>query len=80
MRLPRDCFADLVADLSHDIRASDARIFMCREQVAKVLNMFKNLMRFLFAKICRKIVARLSCDIRASIANRSPRNLTKLQC
>ena len=35
---------------------------MCCEMVAKVLNMFKNFMRFFFGKTCRKTVARLSCD------------------
>ena len=30
-----DCFANLVAELSLDTRASVARIFMCRELVAK---------------------------------------------
>ena len=47
---------------------------MCRELVAKVLNMFKNFMRIFFAKIFRKTVARLSCDVRVSVANLSPRN------
>ena len=48
-----------------------------RELVAKVLNMFKNWMRFFFFKIFRKTVARLSCDgrdVRANVANLSPRN------
>ena len=43
---------------------------MCRELVAKVLNMFKNFMR-LFSP---KYFARLSCDVRASVASLSPGN------
>ena len=46
---------------------------MCRELVAKVLNMFKYFMRFFFYKILRNTVARVSCDC-ASVANLSPRN------
>ena len=36
--------------------------------------MFKNFMRIFFSKIFRKTVSRLSCDVRASVANLSPRN------
>ena len=70
MRIPRDCYANLVAALSHNIRASVVRIFTCRELVAKVLNMFKNWMRF----FPPKYFARLSRDVRANVANLSPRN------
>ena len=78
MRIPRDCYANLVAALSHDICASVVRIFTCRELVAKVLNMFKNWMRFFFPKY----FARLSRDgrmtfVRANVANLSPRNFGK---
>ena len=45
---------------------------MCRELVAKVLNMFKNFMGIFFAKIFRKTVSQLSCDGHASVANLSP--------
>ena len=41
-----------------------------RELVAKVLNMFKNWMRIFFPKY----FARLSRDVRANVANLSPRN------
>ena len=44
---------------------------MCREQVAKVLNIFKNCMRF----FSPKYFARKSRDVRSSVANLSPRNL-----
>ena len=44
---------------------------MCRELVAKFLNMFINSMRFSFAKILRKTVARLSCDGRATVVRRT---------
>ena len=47
-----------------------------RELVAKVLNMFKNFMRFF--RIISKYFARLSCDVRASVANLSPRNFGEL--
>ena len=39
---------------------------MCRELVAKFLNMFKTFYANFFAKILRKTVARLSCDGRAT--------------
>ena len=52
-----------------------------REQVAKVLNMFKNWMRIFFPKYfarlsrdCRATIARQSRDVRANVANLSPRN------
>ena len=70
MQIPRDCYANLVAALSHDIRESVVRIFTCRELVAKVLNMFKNWMRIFFPKY----FARLSRDGRANVANLSPQN------
>ena len=41
-----------------------------REPVAKVLNMFKNWMQIFFPKY----FARLSRDVRANVANLSPRN------
>ena len=44
-----------------------------RELVAKVLNMFKNWMRFFFPKY----FARLSRDVRANVANLSPRNFVE---
>ena len=43
---------------------------MCRELVVKVLNMFKNFMRI----FSPKYFARLSRDVRASVANLSPQN------
>ena len=52
-----------------------------RELVAKVLNIFKNWMRIFFPKYfarlsrdCRATVVRGSCDVRANVANLSPRN------
>ena len=42
-----------------------------RELVAKFLNMFKNFMRIFFSP---KYFARLSRDVRASVANLSSRN------
>ena len=39
-----------------------------RELVAKVLNMFKNWMRFFFPKIFRKTVVRRSCECREPVA------------
>ena len=75
MRIPRDCFPNLVAALSHDIRASVVRIFTCRELVAKVLKMFKNWMRIFFPKYfarlsrdCHATVARCSCECREPVA------------
>ena len=70
-------FCEFCRRLSCDIRASVERIFMCREQVAKVLNMLKKFMRILFAKIFRMIVVRQSLYVRASVANLSPRNCGK---
>ena len=43
---------------------------MCRELVANVLNTFKKFMRI----FSPKYFVRLSCDVRASVANLSPRN------
>ena len=43
------------------------------ELMAKVLNMFKNFMRI----FSPKYFARLSCDVRASVANMSPQNVGK---
>ena len=91
MRIPRDCYANLVTALSHEIRASVVRIFTCRELVAEVLNMFKNWMRFFPQNIsqdCRATVvrqsARLSCDSRATFMrmSRTCRSeiLANLQC
>ena len=75
MRIPRDCYANLVAALSHDIRASVVRIFTCCELAAKVLNMFKNWTRIFFPKYfarlsrdCRATVARCSCECREPVA------------
>ena len=49
-----------------------------RELVAKVLNMFKNWMRFFFSQNisqdCRTTVVRRSRDVCANVANLSPRN------
>ena len=52
-----------------------------RELVAKFLNMFENFMGINspkhFARLsrdCRATVVRRSCDVRASVANLSPRN------
>ena len=55
-----------------------------RELVAKVLNMFKNWMRIFspkyFARLsrdCRATVVRRSRDVRANVANLSPRNFVE---
>ena len=60
---------------SCECRTSVVRIFMCRELVAKVLNMFKFFMRFFspkyFARLsrdCRATVARRSCECREPVA------------
>ena len=42
MQIPRDCFANLVAELLHDTCTSVTRIFMCRKVVLKVLNIFSS--------------------------------------
>ena len=43
-------FCEFSQGLSHGIRASVVRIFMCHELVAKVLNIFKNFMRIFSPK------------------------------
>ena len=58
MRIPHDCYANLVAALSHDIRASVVRIFTLRTG----------------CEDCRATVMRRSCDVHANVANLSPRN------
>ena len=58
MRIPHNCFANLVTELLRNTSASVARNFRCRvsrELVVKVFNMLKNFMRF-FANICHKTV------------------------
>ena len=63
--------------VSHECRENFHVSRTIRELVAKVLNMFKNLCEFL-AKIFCKTVARRSRDVRASVANLSPRNFGEL--
>ena len=43
---------------------------MCRELVAKVLNMFKNFIQFFL----QKYATRTSCDVGASVVNLPPQN------
>ena len=61
---------------------SVVRIFVSRELVAKVLNMFKKFMRIFstkyFARLsrnCHATVIRLSCECRESVAAKFRRNL-----
>ena len=82
MRISRDCFANFVADfcttfvrVSHECRENFHVLRSSRELVAKVLNMFKNFMRFFstkyFAKLsreCRATVARRLCECREPVA------------
>ena len=81
MRISCDCFANFNANIrtifmrvSHECRENFHMSRTSRELIAKVSNMFKNFMRIFFAKIFRKTVVRQSCDVRASVANLSPRN------
>ena len=84
MRIFRDCFANFVADfrttfvrVSRECRENFHMLRTSRELVAKVLNMFKNFMRFFHQTIsqdCRATVVRRSRDVRASVANLSPQN------
>ena len=70
------CQSRTLARHSCECRAIVVRIFMRRTSsklVVKVLNMFKNLMRFFSPKYFAS-VARLLCDVRASVAFLSPRN------
>ena len=82
MRIPRDCYANLVAALSHvhscECRENFHVSQTSRELVAKVLNMFKNWMRIFFPKIFQYF-ARLSRDGRANVANLSPRKFGELK-
>ena len=64
MRISRDCFANFVADfnmtfmrVSHERHENFHVSRTSLELVTKVLNMFKNFMRFFFSKIFRKTVA-----------------------
>ena len=88
MRISRDCFANFVAHfrttfarVSRECRENFLVSRTSRELVAKFLNMFKNFMGINspkhFARLsrdCRATVVRHSCDVRASVANLSPRN------
>ena len=56
--------------VSHECRQNFHVSRTSRELVAKVLNMFRNFMRI----FTPKNFARLSSDVRASVANLSPRN------
>ena len=77
MRISRNCFANFVAGLSHNIRASVVRIILCRELVANWSRtgreVFQHIEKFyanFFSKIFRKDVARQSSDSRATVARR----------
>ena len=66
--------------LSNDICASVMRIFMCRELVAKVLNMLKNFMRIFGQNIsqdCHATVVQCSCECCKPAAEKI---LDNLQC
>ena len=63
--------------MPHECRENFHVSRISRELVAKVLNMFKIFMRFFRQNIlqdCRATVVRRTCDVRASVANLSPRN------
>ena len=71
MRIPRDCYANLVAALSLDIRASVVRIFTCRELVANWSRRFQTCLKIgceffpqIISQDCRATVARRSCECR----------------
>ena len=75
MRIPRDCYANLVAALSHDIRASVVRIFTCRELVANWSRRFYTCLKigcYFFSQNisqdCRATVVRRSCECREPVA------------
>ena len=72
MRISNDYFANLIANLVHDVLGSVMRIFMCHKLVAKYLNLVKNLMQFFFTKICRKTVTRQLYDVHVCVVNLSP--------
>ena len=84
MRISRDCFANFVADfrttfvrVSRECRENFLVSRTSRELVAKFFNMLKNFMRIFLQNIsqdCRATVVRRSRDVRASVANLSPRN------
>ena len=59
---------NLVLEILHDTSASVAAIFMCYQLVTKILNMFKNFMQIFSPKFWEP-VARLSYEVRASVAN-----------
>ena len=80
MRISRDCFANFVADF----RTTFVRVLReCRENflvsrtsrelVAKFFNMLKNFMRIFSPKYFARLSRQLR-DVRASVANLSPRN------
>ena len=75
MQTSRDCFANFVADfrttfllVSRECRENFLVSQTSCELVAKFLNMFKNFMQI----FSPKYFARLSRDVRASVANLSP--------
>ena len=74
MQTSRDCFANFVADFRTTFVLVSRENFLVSQTscklVATFLNMFKNFMRI----FSPKYFARLSRDVRASVANLSPRN------
>ena len=67
MQISRDCFANFVADfrtifvrVSHECRENNFHVSRTSRELVVVLTMFKNFMRFFFAKIFRKTVVRRS--------------------
>ena len=71
-------FSRLCCEFCHRLlhnmcRTSVVKIFMCRELVAKVLNLFKNFMRFFspkyFARLARHIFSKLDRNSRISRIN-----------
>ena len=85
MGIPRECFTNVTAELSHHTHASVVRIFMCREIVAKVLNINKNFMqvfvpKYYFvnpSKAYRAPVLPQLWDVCESVANLLPRNFVE---
>ena len=77
MRISRYCFENFVAyfcttfvRVSHECRENFHESRSCYEGFKHVLKF----MRIFFAKNVRKTVVRVSHDVRASVANLSPRN------
>ena len=69
LRIPRNCFANLVTELSQDIHASVARVWREFSCVGKVLNMFRNFMQIVLPKYVARLLHQRLCECHEPVAS-----------